>query len=235
MSSKGSQGSKISMVEYPRPLPVASLSSAQGYCSMPSLLVSLWFWQPPPVPLQAPLTVSAQIIIKLLDQLPNILSGLAILLPSIIGILNYRRIGAVKDQTDGHLSTLTKKNEELHTEVTSIAKALATSSNALANSVPTATLVTAVAAAAGQQQSAAQSAADRATERATDRAADRASDRATDRLGDRRAAVPIKVEVVGVAPSVLIPAAPQVPPAAPAPATDLPLGPTIPSVSTKEP
>lgn len=50
----------------------------------------------------------AQITIRLIDQLPQILQALGILLAAGLGLYNARKITQVKEQTDGHFTELTR-------------------------------------------------------------------------------------------------------------------------------
>lgn len=61
---------------------------------------------PPPTPVG--LGAGAQITIKLIEQLPQILTALGLLLTAGLGIYNARKITQVKDQTNGHFTELTK-------------------------------------------------------------------------------------------------------------------------------
>jgi hypothetical protein len=72
-----------------------------------------------------------QVLLKLIDQAPAIITALAALAASLVSLLNFRRLGQVRDQTNGQLSSLLAKNEEMHTmQATLVAS--------LANSVPAA-------------------------------------------------------------------------------------------------
>lgn len=149
-------------------------------------VVALFAQLPAPTPVT--LGAGAQIALRLIDQAPTIITALAALTASLVGLLNYRRLGKVQSQTNGHMTAMLAKQNEL--------------ADKLADSVPAAAM-TAVAKAASDTAVAAS--ANHAAERAADRVADRASDRAADRAAtaaavlvpDRRAdATPIKVDIV---------------------------------------
>lgn len=108
----------------------------------------------------APLGAFAQIIIKLIDQAPAILQAAGILAATLLGLYNARKLNQVQAQTNGHMTTLLAKNDELHTMQTSLASALAASVPASAVTE----VITATTERAGR-------AADRAGRRAEDAAA----------------------------------------------------------------
>lgn len=149
------------------------------------MAATLWAQLPAPVPVT--LGAGAQIVIKLIDQAPAILTAGAALVASIVGLLNFRRLGKVQAQTNGHMTAMLAKQNEL--------------ADKLAVSVPASSLEAVAAASEATAKAAATS---RVAERASDRAADRASDRASDRAAavlvqDRRVdAVPIKVDIVSL-------------------------------------
>lgn len=141
----------------------------------------------------APLSVAAQVAIKLIDQLPAIIQALGILFVAILGLYNARKLNQVQTQTDGHMTKLLAKNDEMQKMQTSLAAALAAS-------VPASAVTDAVVAASADR---------------TERAGVRATDR-LERGGDRRAdAPPLKVALVSIPPEVVPPT--PTPPVSPEP------------------
>lgn len=61
---------------------------------------------PPPTPVG--LSASAQIALKLIENLPAILTALGFLATAALGLYNASKIKQVKDQGDGHFTELTK-------------------------------------------------------------------------------------------------------------------------------
>ncbi len=80
------------------------------------------------------MTPGTQIALKLIEQLPGILTALGVLLTASLGIWNARKLSHVQRQTDGRYTTLLDKNEELHAMTAQLTAALA-------GSVPASTLV----------------------------------------------------------------------------------------------
>lgn len=60
---------------------------------------------PPPTPVG--LSAGAQITIKLIEQAPQIITAMGVLLTAGLGIYNAWKIAQVKDQNDGHFTQLT--------------------------------------------------------------------------------------------------------------------------------
>jgi sugar phosphate isomerase/epimerase len=71
---------------------------------MPLLILATQL--PPPTPVG--LGPGAQIALKLIDQLPSILTAVGVILTALVGLYNAAKIRQVKAQGDGHFSELTK-------------------------------------------------------------------------------------------------------------------------------
>src|SRR4051812_28443292 len=59
--------------------------------------------QPTQITTTVPAGAVTLVILKLIDQAPAILTALGVLMTALVGLLNFRRLGEVKSQTDGHM------------------------------------------------------------------------------------------------------------------------------------